>query len=94
MLPPLRQLPHSISRKSVNIFYCSLLPLLVPILQLITFLNFTYSIFVGSALFYWCVSCFCCGGINYLQQHNALEVECFDCYDYCKFVRSEVGGSA
>lgn len=38
MLPPLlRQLPCSISRKSVDIFHLSLLPLLVPILHLITF---------------------------------------------------------
>lgn len=61
--PLLGQLPCSISHKTIDLFHLSFLPLLVPVVWLITFLKVHLQ--PGSALYFIGIniSCFCCGGV-------------------------------
>lgn len=80
----LGQLPCSISHKTVDLFHLSFLPLLVPVVWLITFLKVHLHPGV-CIIFYWYKH------FMFLLQKSLIftttyapEVECFDCYDYYK----------
>lgn len=82
--PLLEQLSCSISHKTVDLFHLSFLPLLVPVVWLITFLKVHLQPGV-CIIFYWYKHfLFLLWRSLIFTTTYAPEVECFDCYGYCK----------